>query len=164
MFKDYDEIIREMEREMQRLADQAFAGLVKLSEGPDRFWRPRADVYETADHILVVVEVAGLDKNRYQISLDIEENSLVVKGNRVEMPSDRTGRLRCHQIEIYFGAFERTISLPEGAPIDRDGVEATYKDGLLRVALPRRRTPAGQLAARQKRGDSEISTEDPSED
>ena len=137
MFKDYDELVREMTREMQRLADQAFAGLVKLSEGPERFWCPRADIYETAGHVLVMLEIAGLHRDRYQIELAADHTSLTVRGIRLEVPSDRDGRVSCHQLEIYFGPFERTVALPPGAPFDDDGIEAKYSDGFLRITLPR---------------------------
>lgn len=137
MFKDYDELVREMTREMQRLADQAFAGLVKLSEGPERFWRPRADVYETAGHVLVIIEIAGLNRDRYQIELAGDQESLTVRGTRLELPADRSGRVSCHQLEIYFGPFERTVPLPAGAPFDGDAIETSYTDGLLRILLPR---------------------------
>jgi|SRR5579872_5664310 len=146
MFKDYDELIREMEREMQRLADQAFAGLVRMSEGPDRFWYPRADVYETANHVLVMIEVAGLDRKRYQLELSADQSALTVRGLRLEMPEDRDGRLRCHQLEIFFGGFERTIALPAGAPLDKDAIEATYADGLLRIVLPRQKTTRRKIS------------------
>ena len=144
MFKDYDELIREMEREMQRLADQAFAGLVKLSEGPERFWYPRADVYETADHLLVLVEVAGLDRDHYEIKLAGDGSSVTIRGARSELPEDRCGRLRCHQLEIYFGPFARTVPLPEGPPIDEDNVSATYSGGILRIVLPRQIERSGR--------------------
>jgi HSP20 family protein len=166
MFKDYDELVREMQREMQRLADQAFAGLVKLSEGPDRFWYPRADIHETAEHILVIVEIAGLDRDRYQIELSADNSSLVVRGSRAEMPEDRIGRVRCHQLEIYFGGFERVIPLPIGHAVDRNAVEASYRDGFLRIILPRVNAPSGRIVATDDRqpGDrlSEGRSEDPS--
>ena len=151
MFKDYDELNGEMEREMQRLADQAFAGLVKLSEGPDRFWYPRADVFETADHVLVIVEVAGLARDRYQIELRPSNGTLVVRGERVELPDDVCGRLRCHQLEIYFGQFERVIPVPDADSLNAEAVEATYRDGLLRILLPRVRKNAARRIPVQDR-------------
>lgn len=148
MPKDYDELVQEMEREMQRLADQAFAGLVKLSEGPERFWRPRADVFETEDHVLVIVEVAGLSRERYRIELAEDDSSVLIRGVRMELAADRSGRQRCHQLEIYFGPFERNIPLPEGLTLDRENIEASYQDGMLRIILPRlRQRPARRRAS-----------------
>lgn len=145
MFKDYDEIVREMAREMQRLADQAFAGLVKMSEGPDSFWRPPADVYETREHIEVVVEIAGLSRDQYQIELAGDGQSVLIRGQRGEQQSGCSDRVSCHQLEIYFGAFERVVPLPDGAPVDTDRIAATYKDGFLRIVLPRKVTLTGRV-------------------
>jgi hypothetical protein len=56
-------------------------------------------------------------------------------------PSSRTSaaaRRGCHQLEIYFGPFERTFPIPPDVEIDRDAISATLKDGFLTIHLPRR--------------------------
>ena len=44
----------------------------------------------------------------------------------------------CHQLEIYFGPFERTFELPEDFRVDRDAITATLKNGFLTIRLPER--------------------------
>ena len=57
------------------------------------------------------------------------------------VPSDRArerdGRHRCPQLEIYFGPFERTVSLPHNIAVDRERLTANYRDGFLVVLLPK---------------------------
>ena len=48
----------------------------------------------------------------------------------------------CHQLEIYFGPFERTFELPEDFVADRDAITATLKNGFLTIRLPERKSRA----------------------
>jgi len=49
----------------------------------------------------------------------------------------RSSRRRCHQLEIYYGPFERSINLPEDVAIDRERLSADYRSGFLVVQLPK---------------------------
>ena len=91
-------------------------------------WRPPTDVYETEDAIIVRVEVAGMRDADFTISL--VERSLTIRGVR----QDTSERRAYHQMEIAFGEFYSELELPY--LIIPDKVEATYRDGFLRVVLP----------------------------
>lgn len=91
-------------------------------------WRPPTDVYETEDAIVIRVEVAGMQESDFTISL--VERSLTVRGIRQDTPERRA----YHQLEIPFGEFSTELDLPY--PIVSDKVEATYRDGFLRIVLP----------------------------
>ncbi|GAB4456308.1 MAG: hypothetical protein OHK0029_13970 [Armatimonadaceae bacterium] len=107
----------------------------------NRFWQPAADVHETENAITIKLEVAGVTVADVQVSLSGDGRRLVVAGVRRESEEERQTRTACHQLEIYFGPFERTFLLPPEMPIDRDEISATLKDGFLTIILPRRISP-----------------------
>lgn len=94
-------------------------------------WRPPTDVYESEDQIVVRVEIAGMHEDDFKIELD--GLLLSIRGVR----SDTTERRAYHQMEIRFGEFSSDIELP--APVVASEVDATYKDGFLRIVLPKER-------------------------
>ena len=92
-------------------------------------WSPPTDVYETEDHYLVKVEVAGMRDEDFEVAL--ANNILMIAGHR----SDQNQRRAYRQMEIRFGSFEIAIELPSPADVERSGAE--YKDGFLMVTLPK---------------------------
>lgn len=94
-------------------------------------WRPPTDVYETEDAIIVRVEVAGTREDDFSVHLT--DRSLIIRGTR----QDTQERRSYHQMEIPFGEFSTEIDLP--IPVVTDQIEAVYRDGFLRVVLPKAR-------------------------
>lgn len=94
-----------------------------------RLWRPPTDVFETEDLLIVRVEIAGMREEDFTISL--EDRRLVIGGSR----PDQAERRAYHQMEIPFGEFSTEIEL--FVPVVPDKVEAVYKDGFLKIALPK---------------------------
>ena len=92
-------------------------------------WRPATDMYETDDAIIVRVEIAGMRETDFSIAL-INRN-LIVRGIRPDVNEKRA----FYQMEIPFGEFSTEIELP--FPITSNGVEALYRDGFLRIILPK---------------------------
>ena len=139
-FNDYRDIIRQMEREMQQFSDEAFQGFFALpGGGAGRFWQPPVDIHETEDVVIVKVELAGVRADDLHVSLTPDDRILNISGVRGEAKGDRQGRIRCHQLEIYFGPFERAVALPGGIRLNREAIKATYRDGFLLVTLPKKR-------------------------
>jgi HSP20 family protein len=136
-FKDYKDIIRQMERDMLQLSDEVFRGFFDSPLASGRFWHPSMDIYESDSHIVVKVEIAGVKPDEVQVSLSPDDRSLTVSGVRREGEKARNNRLSAHQLEIYCGPFGRTIALPHADPIDRDAVTANYKDGILTISVPK---------------------------
>lgn len=139
-FKDYRDIIRQMEQEMQQLTDEAFRGFFDVPVGSGRFWQPPVDIHETQEHLIVKMELAGARADDLQVSLSPDDRVLTISGGRAEGQQDREGRLRCHQLEVYFGPFERSVTLPS-VTVNRDKITATYRDGFLQISLPKRTVP-----------------------
>lgn len=137
-FRDYRDLLRQMETDMDRFAEEAFLGFFDPPNGLTRFWQPHADVHETDKGILIKLEMAGVTAENINVSLSADGRSLTVAGTRAEQPDERATRCGCHLLEIYFGPFERTFSIPSDADVDRDALSATLKDGFLTILLPRR--------------------------
>ncbi len=94
---------------------------------------PAVDVYETAEQVVVLVELAGIAEQEVEIS--VEGRSFTLRGERAPRPG-HPGRLYS-QMEICFGPFERLLTLP--AEVDADGTKAHYGDGFLEITLPKAR-------------------------
>ena len=95
-------------------------------------WQPAIDVFETEKAIVVRVELAGVRRGDVQVSVD--GDVLRIRGVR-RSPSESDVE-RLHRMEIAFGPFERSLSIP--VPFEREQVAAHLADGFLRVTLPKR--------------------------
>lgn len=111
--------------------------LVELyGEFPDRLrgdrWQPAADVFETAQEIIVRFEVAGVRGE--DLRVNVEGTVLRLRGVRRTPNSGAIDRLQ--QMEISFGPFEREIAIQ--AVFDGEAVRARLEDGFLEVRIPKR--------------------------
>ncbi len=108
------------------------------SETSDDFeradWTPASDIYETETGYLIAIDLPGVD--RESLEIDVDDNRLVVKGNRVvEEPTK-------HRTERPAGKFLRTFTVP--GSVDQTQIGAEYKDGVLQVRLPKRKEQKSQ--------------------
>lgn len=101
-------------------------GLVKGS------WNPSVDVYETSDGIVLEADLPGLKAEDFELS--IENNVLTLKGERKF--EKKTDEGNYHRVERSYGGFTRSFTLP--TTVDVNNVAADFKDGVLKVSLPRR--------------------------
>ena len=100
-------------------------------------WRPPADIYETEDAFVVVMDIAGVRPDGFTITFD--DGLLTISGVRHDQAS---GRREYHAMEVRVGPFERRFRFAE--PVDPDSLKATYDLGFLEVRLakkPRRDGP-----------------------
>ncbi len=137
MHKSYDDMLEELEREMRRVSDDILLQMFRISSMSGEVWAPRVDLYERSDAVVVKVCVAGLEPDHMELSLSGDNRFLTLRGVRAEHDDDKDQRVRYHQLEVYYGPFERVVSLPADVPVDRDRLAATYKDGFLKVVLPK---------------------------
>ncbi len=93
-------------------------------------WRPPTDVFENENAVVVRVEIAGMHPEDFHLQL--EGQTLHISGQRHD-PDLGTAY---HRLEIPFGRFQISIALP--APVNEHHVEAEYRDGFLRIHLPKR--------------------------
>ena len=96
----------------------------------EREWLPPVDISETEDALVLRLEVPGMDKK--DINISVSEGILTVTGEKkIETEEKET----CHCRERCYGSFSRSICLP--FDVDTDKVDATFKDGVLKITLPR---------------------------
>ena len=121
-----------VQQRMNRLLESA-QGMADFgaNEEPDS-WTPVCDMYQTADALVVWLELPGLEQE--QIDVRVEGDELVVSGER-EIEREQPGE-RFHRVERPYGKFIRRFNLPSS--VDREAIEATFRDGQLRVTLPNR--------------------------
>jgi HSP20 family protein len=124
---DFDRMQQRMEGLLRHLLREARLPAA-LGIGPH--WSPAVDVYETARHYVILVELPGVERERIEVT--VQENRLVLSGERCE-PLCPDAKVHLHQMEIDYGRFLRGIELPE-AP-DPDSVEASYEHGFLRIRV-----------------------------
>jgi HSP20 family protein len=93
-------------------------------------WSPALDLYENNDNIIAMVEVPGMRKEDIEISL--HDGTLTIAGER---KSEISKGEKAERSERYVGKFRRSITLP--ARVDANKVNATYRDGILTVTLPK---------------------------
>lgn len=92
-------------------------------------WSPQMDIYETPEEIIVLADVAGVDKDNLEV--EINSRAVRIKGRRFPMP--RIGNATYRLAEIQYGKFERILYLP--APIDTEVVSSSYSNGFLQIRL-----------------------------
>ena len=95
-------------------------------------WRPDMDTYETAATVEIIVDLAGVDEDDFEVQLF--EDVVVIEGRR-DLPACETGAVY-HAATIRQGPFQLEVPLP--AAVSSEQVEARYDRGLLRLTLPKR--------------------------
>jgi len=122
-----------IQREMLKLIGEVNAlngGPLAVEDAIDESWHPRCDVFQTDAQWIVVVELAGVEKDEISISLSPEY--LRISGIR-SFPS-KNCPLSYFNMEIETGHFERKIFFPD-LPVDRDDPKVSYINGILRIAF-----------------------------
>lgn len=94
-------------------------------------WKPAADVYETDKEIIILVEIAGVNKE--DIEIFIKGNMVTVRGTRREPDINR--KEAYHQMEINYGTFERVIPLP--VFVREEDAKASFQNGILKIVFPK---------------------------
>jgi len=121
-----------LQREIDRLFDDFTRGFPTLSMmPPGGKLMPVTDVTETDKEIEINAELPGLEEKDLQINLS--DNVLTIKGEKKAEKERKEKDFR--MVERSYGAFERTIELPEG--VNPDSIKATIAKGVLTVTVPK---------------------------
>lgn len=152
--RDWLTEIDNIHREMERLLDHYAGAKPPMVHFAKQAWEPAVDMYETTEHIVIIVDLAGIDQDHLQIIAD--RNTVAVRGERA---NPGTGDRRTYyQMEIDSGLYERIIALPKA--IDPDKTRASYTDGVLEIVAPKsKRQPTSKAFVRifHARGTSDAS-------
>lgn len=95
-------------------------------------WNPSVDIFENDNNVVIKAELPGM--NPKDIDVRLENNILMIKGERHF--EKETKEENYHRVEREYGTFSRSFSLP--AAVKEDKVFAEYRDGILKITLPKR--------------------------
>ncbi len=121
-------------REMARLQDEVsrlFEDRLYRS-GESVGWTPACDIYEDEESVTLRFELAGIDAK--DVDVRFENGVLTLKGERKLEKDER--RENYHRVELAYGTFTRSFSLP--GTVDAERIRAESKNGVLTIVLPKR--------------------------
>jgi HSP20 family protein len=98
---------------------------------------PRIDISETDAAYKIEAELPGI--NQKEIDVKIDNNILTIKGKKEDIKEEKEKNY--HLRERYYGAFQRSISLPNN--IEPEKIKAIFENGVLNISVPKndKRTP-----------------------
>lgn len=123
-----------LHREMNRLFEDAFRGFDSRLPPFGQFsnlgaaW-PSVEISETDEEFTVTAELAGLEQKDIEVLLD--DGTLTLRGEKRSETEEKNRQFS----ERYYGRFERRV--PLGYEVEEDKVEASFKNGVLTVTLPK---------------------------
>jgi len=120
--------LENMNRQLSRLLDNGQSEFATESG----HWVPSVDIRETNDALLVQAELPGIEKK--DIHLEVKDGVLTISGERHYQKDVKEEN--AHRVERTYGRFSRSFSLPRNVNADR--VDASMKNGMLEVRLPKR--------------------------
>lgn len=129
--QDVWEPFRDLEEDLNRI-NRLFPVLEKVGGNGGKAWSPDVDVTEEKDRILVRADLPGVKQE--DISVELSEGMLTIKGERKHEAETKEGKT--YRLERSYGSFLRSFTVPAG--VDPAKVEATYKNGVLEIALAKR--------------------------
>jgi HSP20 family protein len=101
-------------------------------------WNPSVDLYETAEAFVLEADLPGVKGE--DVKVEVHNDDLVLQGRRTLEQSHSDGKF--HTMERCSGEFLRRMRLPES--IDKETIQAKFKDGVLRVILPKMKKRGAQ--------------------
>ena len=121
--------------EMSKMFEDFFGkGMpMRWMEEGDGIWSPNVDMAETKDEIVLTAELPGFKKE--DIKLSVEDHTITLSGEKKSEYEEEKKEENYYQLERRFGSFTRSFALP--TPVQADKVKASYKDGILKVTLPK---------------------------
>jgi HSP20 family protein len=122
--------ISSLRGEMDKLWDNFFGERV-LGKAFSDEWNPSVDISETENNLLIKAELPGLESK--DVSVSISGDLLTIKGEKKKEKEEKDEHH--HYIERYAGTFQRSFRLPVN--VQSDKVEAAFKNGVLKITLPK---------------------------
>jgi len=118
-----------VEEEFQKAVDEVFRLVIPAFKHHECIWKPNIDVYESLDEIMVLADLAGLNKE--DLHIELGRRKIKIDGVRNTIWVLEKGRY--YLAEIPHGHFERNLILP--TPVDAESAVASYADGILMVRI-----------------------------
>jgi HSP20 family protein len=106
-------------------------------------WSPAVEVSETENELTVTAELPGMSRD--DVEIDLENNVLTIRGEKSSETEEEDRERKVHVWERRYGSFHRAFTLPR--TVDADGVKAEFRDGILKVHLPKTEQAKGKKIA-----------------
>ena len=123
-----------LQRRMDRFFDDFANSTPTVEFRKDLDFIPACDFEETDKKYSISLDVPGMSKDQLQVELS--GNTLTISGEKNEEKTEGRGAGR--SFERFHGRFERSFTLPHASETDK--AEADYKDGVLRLSIPKSET------------------------
>jgi HSP20 family protein len=122
-----------IQSEMNRLFNNFFEPATGGNGGTGTFrrWTPAMDLVETDNAFVLKADLPGLSEE--DVKIEVEDNVLSVSGER--KASHEESKQGYYRVERSYGAFSRSLTLPEG--VEADSINATFDRGVLEVRVPK---------------------------
>ncbi len=133
-----DPIFRHVSPQMNKILEQMQKGYYNFL--PSETWQPNVNLYENEQSYIVCVDLAGVDKDK--IDLSVVDSHLILRGARPvpactpDTQSPEPGKVKVHLMEIDHGSFAREVELP--VDVHKERISARYVDGMLWIELPKK--------------------------
>jgi HSP20 family protein len=101
-------------------------------------WNPSVDLRETPEAFVLEADLPGVKGE--DVKVEVHDGDLVLQGRRILEQSHSNGKF--HTMERCSGEFIRRMRLPES--IDKEAIQAEFKDGVLCVILPKMKKRGAQ--------------------
>ena len=132
-FFDRDTFLTPFDKMFDSMVESQFPEVVK-SVGVKPYQGsayPKVNVYEFEDKVGIVAEIPGLDKK--QLNVEVEEGVLTISGDKHSIFEDEGAKVL--RRELKQSSFKRSFEL--GEQLDGDNINASFKDGVLSVSIPK---------------------------
>jgi HSP20 family protein len=120
-----------MQDRMTRLFDETLSRIWKEEGAARGVWSPPVDIIEKGNEIILKIDLPEMDQA--EIDIKVEENTLIIQGERKFLKETEETYL---QIERPHGTFQRSFNIP--SMVEQEKIKASYKNGVLRVVLPKK--------------------------
>jgi len=134
-FRELDDLVDRFNRVFHRPLAQRYDREADMAAVE---WTPSANISETKKEYLIKADLPEVKKEDVEVTVD--QGLITIKGER-RLETEEEDETH-HRVESFFGSFSRSFSLPDDA--DEAGIEADSKDGVLRVRIPKTKSPKGK--------------------
>jgi HSP20 family protein len=125
------ETLNNLHSRINHLFDESFRPSWANASSTSGLWYPPVDVLESKDAYIFRAELPGMKKE--DVNLEVKDGTLTLTGERkFEQPAEG---VEYHSVERVAGKFSRSYQLPRN--VKHDGIQATYRDGVLEIHVPK---------------------------
>ncbi len=148
--------ITQIQHEINRLFDDVFRSVgfpwMDFERGfpsliASDWIKPTLDIAASDKEYTISVELPGV--NEKEVQLELANDTLKISGEKKQEKEEKDKNY--YRMERSYGTFQRVLSLPEDA--DQDNIAATYKNGIMKITIPRKAHPQAEVKRIEIKGE-----------